>query len=731
MDKTNVLDGRIRPCYEYHAATISACTSLILTQAPFIAGIPYSTAHALAISSAAMGVAQYFNGKKLKKYHNALRNIDAYFMSTEELPVSTKFFWLGRGFEWTQKHAQRLYEATTPNGEKITEDSKLYKKIRSFALKNSEVEHNEAGEAVVLSRNKVAQALDQTHFFKVGNFKFLKNPFAPLPPVGGSSVLHGVGVDEEDDILPQLGSLEGHVLVMGTTGCGKTRAAELFISSDIARKRKVKYTLRNDLGELESKTVTLPDGMVAVLDPKGDADLLARAYSEAKKAGREFYFFHLGEQEITCRYNGIGNFSRLSECATRIAGQLTGSGDSAAFKEFAWRFVSIISKALFDMGVRPTYDLVRRYIMNMEELFILYCEDWLFNQNVPDWREQAEAFSKVKPIPEHLKGVSRRAVGLSLTVEAQMNEEPSLRNAAYEGLINAVRYDSSYFSKITASLLPLLEKLCAGDLINILSPDYSDTSDMRPVLDWTQAIRKNAVVYCGFAAMVDRDVASAVSNSMLSDLLSLSGKIYQTGINYGLDGASSNDKPKIYLHMDEANEMCGEEFIPILNKARGSGVRVIAYTQAKEDLEVRMGDAAKASVIEANFNTLIMFRVKTESTASIMTDQLREVNIYDRSVAAGGSANLDFDDEDQATSNTRYQDSVSIVKTQKLLTPDNIVSLPKGQAFALLEGSKLFKIRFPLPKEEKNPLPSEMKDVYRNMKQQYRSYENWWEKEAA
>ena len=42
--------------------------------------------------------------------------------------------------------------------------------------------------------------------------------------------------------------------------------------------------------------------------------------------------------------------------------------------------------------------------------------------------------------------------------------------------------------------------------------------------------------------------------------------------------------------MDEANEMCGEEFIPILNKARGSGVRVIAYTQAREDLEVRMGD---------------------------------------------------------------------------------------------------------------------------------------------
>ena len=80
MEKNNVLDGRIRPCFEYQAAMVSACSSLILTQAPFIAGIPYSTSHALALASAAIGVSQYFNGRKLKKYHRALRNIDAYWV---------------------------------------------------------------------------------------------------------------------------------------------------------------------------------------------------------------------------------------------------------------------------------------------------------------------------------------------------------------------------------------------------------------------------------------------------------------------------------------------------------------------------------------------------------------------------------------------------------------------------------------------------------------------------
>ena len=421
----------------------------------------------------------------------------------------------------------------------------------------------------------------------------------------------------------------------------------------------------------------------------------------------------------------------LTECATRIAGQLSGSGDSAAFKEFAWRFVAIISKALFDIGTRPTYDLIRRYITDMEPLFIEYCEAWLTRQKISNWREIAASNSASKNLPEHLKkGVSKQAAGLAMVVEAHMKEDPSLRNPAYEGLVNAIRYDPSYFGKITASLLPLLEKLCSGDLINILSPDYSDTSDMRPILDWTQAVRKRAVVYCGFDAMVDRDVSSAVSNAMLSDLLSLSGKIYNSGINYGLDGASADDKPNIYLHMDEANEMCGDEFIPILNKARGSGVRVIAYTQAKEDLEVRLGDKAKAAVVESNFNTLIMFRVKTASTASLLTDQLAQVNVYDRDDGATSDSTYDVDGNDVGTK-TKFTEKVSIVNKVPLLSPSDVVSLPKGQAFALLEGSKLYKVRFPLPKKESPALPRGLADVYGSMKKRYQKYENWWEKEAA
>jgi len=74
-------------------------------------------------------------------------------------------------------------------------------------------------------------------------------------------------------------------------------------------------------------------------------DLLRRVYAEARRAGRlrELYLFHLGHPEISARYNAIGSFSRITEVATRIANQLPSEGNSAAFKEFAWRFVTALS----------------------------------------------------------------------------------------------------------------------------------------------------------------------------------------------------------------------------------------------------------------------------------------------------------------------------------------------------------------------------------------------------
>ena len=142
---------------------------------------------------------------------------------------------------------------------------------------------------------------------------------------------------------------------------GKTRLAELLITQDIQR------------GEV-----------VIVFDPKGDTALLSQMYREAGRCERleHFQFFHLGYPEASVRYNAIGRFSRVTEVATRIANQLPSQGNSAAFKEFAWRFVNIIAGALVELKVTPNYRLIRKYINDIEPLFVNYAEHLLARKNV-------------------------------------------------------------------------------------------------------------------------------------------------------------------------------------------------------------------------------------------------------------------------------------------------------------------------------------------------------------
>ncbi|WP_318521151.1 conjugative transfer system coupling protein TraD [Photobacterium leiognathi] len=744
------MDGQLRPVTEYKAAMVSAASAAILAYAPSITGLPASMSYSLSIATAAMAAAQFLNGRKVKRYQHNLTRLEAFSMTTEELPVSNSEFWLGRGFDWTQKHAQRVYECQRQQGQKYIKQSWWYDKAREIERYHQKTKKlgllaNITKSKYLFSCEKFGKKLEKKLANKpvlkplallsrkIQHIEFIQNPVAPLPPVGGSPYLHGVGADDESDIFMELGGRNGHTLVLGTTRVGKTRCAELFISADIARKvkRKVSYRLQN--GHTAYKYIEEPDSMVAVFDPKGDGDLLARCYSEAMRHGREFILFHLGAPDITSRYNGIGHFSQISECATRSTNPLGGGSDNA-FKEFAWRFSNVISTALVRLRERPSYDLIRRYIMDMEQLYLNYCKMLMVELKIENWQElYEELMQNMKGIPQHLKSLSRESIAFYMLIKEQQESGVMAHDPVYEAVLNSVRYDQSYFSKITASYLPLLEKLCSGDNLKILSPNYDDIDDPRPVFDWTMAARKKAVVYCGFDAMTNREVASAASNAMLSDLLSLSGKIYKAGLNYGVDGTDSTEKPVCYLHLDEANEMVGDEFLPILNKAGGSGLRVTAYTQSRQDLTVKLGDRAKAEVLESNFNNIIMFRVKTADTAELFTDQLPEVDIYDMSIKNGVTPDSGILNGASPTNifGTRVSDEVSIVKSQKTILADQIISLPKGQAFGIIEGSRVVKLRFPLPKESATTLPPDIASLCSAMRTKYKSYDDWYHKPNA
>lgn len=676
------LEVLLRPPVEMWSGCVALSAGTICALAPSVLMMAPSVGFTSAVVLISFGVYRTRQGWQVVKYQKNLRRLKRFAMSSKQIPVYRRHLYLGRGFRWGQQHTQRLKDTLSPSARRYVEPSKVYNTIRRF------------------ERKVDGSLLEPIARLTAADSPF--NPFRPYPPVGGNPAIHAVELKEQEVLLPTSERV-GHTLVLGTTRVGKTRLAEILIEQDIKR------------GE----------GPVIVFDPKSDAGLLTRMYMAAKRMGREedFFVFHLGFPEMSARYNAIGNFARITEVASRISGQLSSEGNSAAFKEFAWRFINIVARALVSLGYRPDYNNILRYVTDIEPLFIEYLEWWLPRNADQGWIEDINdmtvaAEKQYKTNPRMAKHANPRTEAIRKYVEQMGVGDPIVM-----GLISALRYDRTYFDKLVASLLPLLEKLTTGNIAKLISPNYFDISDERPIFDWTQIIRKKGIVYIGLDAMTDTEVASAVGNSMLSDLVSTSGTIYKHGFEHGMLDGRPNVMPKVCLHADEVEGLMGDEFLPMVNKSGGSGIQVTAYTQSRGDIEARLGSSAKARQIESNFNNLIMLRVKEKTTAELLTDQLPEVEIAQKMTVSGASDSSDPDNAIDFTTST--QDRISMLRVP-MLDPGTITSLSKGQAFCLLDGGHLWKVRFPLPVEDDEDMPENLQALTREMEKNYHTAEAWW-----
>jgi conjugative coupling factor TraD (TOL family) len=623
------LEGLLRPPVEWITTLATLVASILFLINPTLFLVSDNIMDSVVIALLGLGFYRFREGYRVWRYQRHLKRMPTYTLRIQQLPVSDKKLFLGKGFLWTAQHTQRLRD--------LDLDYNLHYKYPTRS-----------------------------------------------PEVGGEPCIHGVS-ETEHPIAIDLIERASHLLVLGLPGVGKTRFAELIISQDIQR-----------------------HDVVIVLDPKGDVDLLRRIAIEAKISGREndLLIFHLGFPDQSCRYNPIGNFTRVTEVANRISNQLPSSGESAAFKEFGWQFINSIAMAMVAMGEKPDYKQVKFYITKMDLLLERYLTFWLPQV---DAEYQTWVLNYIKS-----KSTAKCQFSYLKALIAYVEQHQLLKNPIFDDLHQACRYDKEYFSKITASLGPLLKKLTTGKSAALLSPDYDDIQDERPILDWLQVIRNKQIVYVGLDALTDPVVSAAVGNAMFSDLVSVAGRLYKFGLE---DGYPKSDEktplPRICLHSDEFNEIIGDEFIPLLNKSRGAGFTVTAYTQTWSDVEARLQTAAKAGQVAGNIGTVVMFRCKEAATVEMFLNQLPIVPIL-RVVPASSSADTSHGEEGiyyRSTNEDRFAHS-----EQRLIEQNDVLNLPKGQAFCLLEGGKLYKLRMPLPAEEAVDLPSPIENLIQTIR---------------
>lgn len=664
MSTTQYPENIYRAPYEWVSVAAYTSATAVLAALP----MPHPVTYGGMLFCGALACKRAFAAKRIMKYRKNIRNLPYYALTADEIPVSDKALYLGKGFRWTQTHTQRLFMVRQPENQHLLKPSALYRMARKYEIETP-------------GTNWLTRFTRQNAWW---------NPVAPLPPVGGSPELHGIEIDEHD-IWEDLGERVGHKVVLGTTRVGKTRLCETMLVQDIAR-----------------------GDVTIAFDPKGDADLMIRMYVEAQKAGRPFYMFHLGFPEHSCRYNPISDYGRITEVATRIANQLPSEGQSAAFRDFVWRFVNVLTKTMEGLSIKPNYENIYKAAANVDQLAGDYFR-LILDKNYPGWLNEFNDFSLPESEAKTAVKTGRNldTIKLGSFLKAKQHNEPLI-----DALGGILSNDRSYFEKLVSSLYPLLEKLTTGDVAKLISPDTTDLLDPRPIMDWRKVIESNAVVYIGLDSLSDAEVAGAVGNAMFADLTSLAGQIYKHGHGFGQSGTTG--KRKIAIHADEFNELIGDEFIPLLNKAGGAGYQVTVYTQTWKDVEAKIGSPAKAGQIGGNLNTMIMLRVKTAETAEMLTNQLPEVKVMTSTLVSRAN-DVAFPDshEDFGSGN---EDRIGS-ETVPMLTVADLTQLPKGQAFALIEGGQLYKLRLPLPKtdpDEAKIIPSHITDIAVAMRASYR-----------
>jgi hypothetical protein len=209
----NPAEGLLRPIGEWHvvfSCSLAAFLSYFAYEYLFMSKtLSYVSCGFFAF----LAVVYFKDASRLHIYQRNIRRLRHYEIDPAKIPFTPSYVMLGRGFRWLPIHTQRLRDTFKDLNTEYIVDSKSYTFVRNFCVKNE----------FTPGLSWLVKILNKNSAF---------NPFRPLPDIGGNPAIHGVEPNETD-FLWRREEREGHTGIFGTTGVGKTRAAEVIIASDI------------------------------------------------------------------------------------------------------------------------------------------------------------------------------------------------------------------------------------------------------------------------------------------------------------------------------------------------------------------------------------------------------------------------------------------------------------------------------------------------------------------
>lgn len=573
----------LRPIFEAKPAIAWGFAFLWCLLVALIFKIGFTAAVGLLTVTAAMAGVRSVAAMKLAKRQMALIGKEKVLIPAstlfKALPKMEQNIWMGWGWRWEPSHRQLAYEIMKRDLDEIYPPKWM---LRLLGEKRNPAEER------------------------------------------GLQWVHGLEPDEGDILVP-LDALKGHCAIIATTGAIKTRLMALIVPQLVAR-----------------------GDVVIVIDPKGDKDLKEICRMAAASTGEpdKFMLLHPAFAKQSIRMDLLKNWDRSSQVASRV--QLVLNSEDSTFTQFCWMAVHRITNAVKFMGRRVSiltlknamesrstveqlaYEALKKFFTELKNEHLLQrVEQELSKANSQAQKGGAKKGSGLETsIPELTAMINVFIADIPENKEASQGTGLPPKHPDIMGLIAVLEAPKDWFGKMVVSITPMLNKLTTDDLNELLSPDYTDLDDPRPIMDMKRIVEGRHVLYIGTDALADTSVAKALTSMALADLSSVASEIF----NHGLDGGKRN----IHLIVDEWGDAMCEPLIQQANKGRGADMFIWALGQTFSDLVVAFGgDVASAKRFMGNMNNLIVGAIQDLDTVKMVSEKFGETSIMVESESKG------------------------------------------------------------------------------------------------
>lgn len=632
----------LRPAYEMRAAVGWGVAAIWMALCAIVLNAPKATLFAAALLALIMGLLRAMQGQRLMTYKLSLAGKPVSIIQTGQLLKSLDKIgdnlWLGWGYRWEPRHTQRAYE---------------------------------------IMKRDLSEVYPPQWWLKFAKIKQDPRTAKGLPWI------HGLDMTEGNVMLP-FDSLKGHCAIIATTGAIKTRLAGLVITQLAAR-----------------------GDTCIVIDPKGDKDLreICRQAAVASGHPERFMMLHPAFASESVRIDLIKNWDQVSQVASRITMVLDGEEDDN-FKSFCWLAVHRITNGMKYVGRRVSLYGLKNAMENRTSVERLTEEAMrkFFKEDAPQLLEKVEkeqnaARAAGRGRPDR-NAVEYGSPDLAAMVKVFMNDVPETKQDAerlhlplkpeeLRGLVTILESNREWFGKMIVSITPLLTKLTTDDLRDLLSPDYEDIEDQRPIMDGKRIVEGNHIFYIGTDTLADESVGKALATMVLAEMSSVGAEIY----NHGLETDKGDEPRRIHVIVDEWGDAACAPLIQQANKGRGAGFFIWALGQTFSDLVEKFGgNVARARKFIGNMNNMVVGATHDPDTMKLIIEKLGETNITVKSMSSGmGSKTEDVGLEFSANQSESLSE-----KTVEIFPRSLLPQLPDLHYVGFFNRGELVKGRIPV-----------------------------------